>query len=458
MDLESNYFLYGGTGGVSDEQNPSDNTPLLLGDNAPEGNKRLRLLIVIVIVLLAILFLVLGIINVIPHKTRFEGGEECRDLYEEKEVENDKGEKEIKKVPTGEKKCVNLEDSYLFEHEKGGDRFIREVKQGLNFTLCLLMIILAIGIYISYDRGFNLKDSSFIKKYKVWWWIFIAIIISMMIITTATNLGAFNKKANKTAEEKMKEKICKEEGILKSYNLCLRSIGRGATDTRKQILDDKNANMVIKKDYDLCTLGFRNKIENDMRPIKIKYDIIREMESVDKEKFVYPGDPDDPDDPETRFKDTYNKYRALGDKVETELTKTESKTNKIGITAKKTEVGTGVFVLDMDKLIARALEEKGSPREQCIIESTMKFQKSDEHKECTKASQEQTNENFKTWKTCSEKENYKNDQQKEQQKDATKKLNAAFTNNPGSDPLLEGDPKKREEAEAALATAKVKDK
>ena len=480
MDLESNYFLYGGN---PQEEATGERAPLLqeegpvdvVEDTTGKGpgrfsaiinsrlnrstrlNKNFKLFVVVVVVLFSIIFLVFGILNIIPHTTKFEGGEKCEDLYEEIEKTNEEtGEKEIEKKPTGEKKCVNLDDSYLFEHEKGGDRLMRELKIGLNFTCFSLMIILAIGIYISFDGSLNLKEFSFIteKTHKRIFYGFGIFIVIMMLLSILVNTGNFfglEKVANEKADKKMKEELCKEDGISRSYNLCLRSIGRGETDTREKILDDKNANMVIKKDYDLCTLGFRNKIENDMRPIKNKYDIIRKIETdaiKNNETFVYPQE-------HSNFKDTFNKYRELGDKVETELTETKTITNsQTGITA-ETQVETGVFVLDLKKLVARALENnKDSPREQCIIESTLAFQRTQEHKDCTKASQEQTDEDFKTWKTCSEKEEYKKKQQEKQQKAAKKALDEEFArNNSSKDPLKDGNPDDNEKAEAALGAA-----
>ena len=180
--------------------------------DTPSDKKKLldkkNILVGILFIVLGIFFLVNSIIIKNPHKTSFD----------KKEVHS---EEELK-----------TKDTYLYEHEKGGDRKLRLTTSYILMSLVSNCVVLAIIFFIGVDNDLQFKNKGFMIAAGIFGAIFFGCIIYYLIWRS----GSLNKKANDNYQKITDEKTCRAEGegiiydncaideLIEMYNTCIEPV------------------------------------------------------------------------------------------------------------------------------------------------------------------------------------------------------------------------------------------
>lgn len=418
MDFESNYSLYGGN-----EHPTGEKVPLLV--NNENKSKLVKNFTIVLVIIVSLVFLVFGIIFSIPHKTRSDMKAEETGEYElecEKLDENDES-----------KTCFNTNNLYEYEHERPEDRFMREVKIGFNFTLFVLLVIVAVMIGILINKDLKLKDkyvnNGFIKKGIVVFSVILLLVFVLSILTNTGNFFGLEKTLRKSAENKLNESMCKTDGINLSYKLCLQDKGIIGTDpgTIENPNPDFGVNIKRRELMKTCTAEFESSVTEELEKDKKIFDYIRTTYTETKdsnglfkhEKTNYPkvGDNTYTTEQYADFKDKYDKYTELDLVVLNEEKSEVEKTGNISNEKYIEYVPTGKFRLDVKKAYEYRLQnDEASPFELCVAEVIREFEKTDEHKECDMESKLQKNDKYKTYKNCDQKKEYRAELSKQNRK------------------------------------------
>ena len=447
MDFESKYSLYGG-----DKPSPDGEVPLLV--NNENKSKLVKNFTIVLVIIVSLVFLVFGIIFSIPHKTRSDMKAEETGEYEvvcEKLDENDEGNT-----------CFNTNYLYEYEHERPEDRFMREVKIGFNFTLFVLLVIVAIMVGILMNEDLQLKDkyvnNGFVKKGLIVFGVILLLVFVLSILTNTGNFFGLEKTLRKSGENKLNESMCKTDGINLSYKLCLQD--KDIIGTDPEVREDFGINKKRRDLMKTCTAEFESSVKEELKEDEVIFDHIRknytEKEDANglfkHEKNDYPksGDSTYTTEQYSNFKDKYDKYTKLNLVVLKKITRTVGKIGNISDESYKEYVPTGQLELDINKAYEYRLQnDEASPFELCVAEVIREFEKTDEHKECDMESKLQKNDKYKTYKTCDQKKEYRAKLSKQNRKRHREQLDGILTDKEWED----ADPAAREKAEEDLANA-----
>ena len=274
---------------------------------------------------------------------------------------------------------AEVANAYLYEHEKGGDRYLRMQTGYVLIALSVHLILLAFIAYFGLTEDLEIKNN----YVKFFGGILLLGVVGMGIYYGIYKSGALNEKANKNFTKVETEMLCRAEGIQIIYKPC---VGTGS-----------------KKIYDECILDVRSGYEAKCARDIVGYKTVislpptnRQLEknklSLEKFNLLETLNLKDPTDEvltsNNLTREEFNGYKNV---------KSEGPTNEELVNHNLSRA-TFNFYRDIDNSLKVPLscdrivstQEQNDPKSMyCQTFASQEFLKTDTHKDCTKKSRKQ---------------------------------------------------------------------